>query len=279
MADSRAKHWQFTWNNYTPFNVLYLSSLVARVEEVVYCGWGFEVGDRGTPHLQGLLSVSTKKSMRQILAIIQSPIHVEVARNVAALLAYDEKDGLYWEFGSRPVGKGHRSDLVALKNDLDKKRPLKNIADTHFSNFIRYHRGINEYRRLVSVPRNFKSIVIVYHGPTGSGKTRAVVDNSTDLWSYSSDGWFDGYDEHKQVIFDDFSGSEFKLNYLLKLLDRYPMQVKVKGGFVNWAPEEIYITSNLNPADWYKNAHQEHVNALFRRLDHIVDFSSIQDMQ
>lgn len=274
MVNSRSKHWQFTWNNYTPFNILYLSSLVARVEEVVYCGWGYEVGAQGTPHLQGLLSVDPKKSMRQILDIIQSPIHVEVARDVKALLEYNEKDENYVEFGSRPVGKGHRSDLTALKNDLDKKRPLKNIADTHFSNFIRYHRGINEYRRLVSVPRDFKTLVIVYHGPTGSGKTRAVVDNATDLWSYSSDGWFDGYDQHKQVIFDDFSGSEFKLNYLLKLLDRYPMQVKVKGGFVNWAPEEIYITSNLNPTDWYKNAHQEHVNALFRRIDHIVDFDS-----
>jgi hypothetical protein len=117
--------------------------------------------------------------------------------------------------------------------------------------------------------RNWVCSVVVYYGPTGTGKTRAVMDNlpsPDDLWTYSGDGWFDGYDGHKIVLFDDFSGSEFKISFLLRLLDRYPMQVRIKGGFVNWCPEEIYITSNLNPDQWYPNAHQEHIDALKRRL-------------
>lgn len=115
-------------------------------------------------------------------------------------------------------------------------------------------------------------MVIVYWGSTGLGKTRAVQDNATDLWCYPGSGWFDGYADHKQALFDDFSGSEFKISYLLKLLDRYPMQVPIKGDFVNWAPFEIYITSNLDPINWFPNAHEAHINALFRRFDNVIHF-------
>lgn len=113
---------------------------------------------------------------------------------------------------------------------------------------------------------------MVYWGRTGSGKTSAVFQNATRLWIYPGNGWFDGYDGHPQVLFDDFSGSEFKLPYLLKLLDRYPMQVPVKGDFVSWAPEEIYITSNLDPRCWFPNAHPEHVEAMFRRFTNVIRF-------
>lgn len=123
-----------------------------------------------------------------------------------------------------------------------------------------------------SKKREWKSLVIVYWGNTGLGKTRSVIENATDLWIYPGSGWFDGYDGHAQALFDDFSGGEFKINYLLKLLDRYPMQVPIKGNFANWAPHEIYLTSNINPRHWFPNAHPEHVEALFRRLDFIYKF-------
>jgi hypothetical protein len=119
------------------------------------------------------------------------------------------------------------------------------------------------------------SLVIVYWGRTGSGKTRAVMDNipnENSIYIHPGGQWFDGYDRHEIVLFDDFGGSEFKLTYLLKLLDRYPMRVPVKGGFVSWVPREIYITSNLDPKNWYSNAHHEHVDALFRRFSFIYHF-------
>ena len=116
---------------------------------------------------------------------------------------------------------------------------------------------------------------MVYHGKTGAGKTRSVMDNvddPEDIYIHPGGQWFDGYDGQPIVLFDDYAGSEFKLQYLLKLLDRYPMQVPVKGGFVSFVPQEIYITSNLDPNDWYKNAHQEHVSAMFRRFTNVVNF-------
>jgi hypothetical protein len=45
------------------------------------------------------------------------------------------------------------------------------------------------------------------------------------------------------------------------------MSVKIKGSFVEWCPKEIYITSNVNPEDWYKDAPLQTRRAIARRLD------------
>jgi len=75
------------------------------------------------------------------------------------------------------------------------------------------------------------------------------------------------------VVIDDFYGW-LPLNFMLQLMDRYPMQVPVKGGYVNWAPRFIYITSNKHYVHWYKWL--EHGNdmlrAFERRIDKLVHF-------
>jgi hypothetical protein len=76
--------------------------------------------------------------------------------------------------------------------------------------------------------------------------------------------WFDGYEGQKLVLFDDFDKGQISFRLLLRLLDRYPMQVPIKGGFVEWCPRVIYITSNLGPARWYPS---EDYMVLHRRLD------------
>lgn len=91
--------------------------------------------------------------------------------------------------------------------------------------------------------------------------------NST-WWSPGDFQWFDGYFDQRIVIIDDFRG-EYPLPLLLKLLDRYPMRVPVKGGFTNWAPTKVYITSNVQPEFWYPEADGRSTAAMLRRLDHI----------
>ena len=52
--------------------------------------------------------------------------------------------------------------------------------------------------------------------------------------------WFDGYDGQDTAIFDDFRASGNRFSYILRLIDRYPMDVPVKGGFVYWNPGTLY---------------------------------------
>ncbi len=273
---SRSKNWCFTLNNYTPEELTLYSKLVETHENVVYCVFGRERGEEGTPHLQGYLQLGTRLRLGQIRRICPRA-HLE-ARKGSHVQARDYcmKDGHSLEEGEpEEVQQGKRNDLVALKNDLDAGKRNRDIADNHFGSFLKYQRGINAYRLARAKDRDWMCSVVIYWGRSGAGKTRSVIDNipdREDIYIHPGEPWFDGYDQHPIVLFDDFGGSEFKLTYLLKLLDRYPMRVPIKGGYVQWVPKEIYITSNQDPMLWFARALPEHVNALMRRVTNIVCF-------
>lgn len=154
------------------------------------------------------------------------------------------------------------------------------IADEHFSQWCFHNRSFKRYKSLVSqheqadIPRNFKSKVFVFWGATGTGKSRAVHTSFPGVYVVFSDAaqWFDGYEGHENVVFDDFNGFSVPISYMLKLLDRYPFTVQVKGGTANWRPRRIFLTSNLSPDHWYMDACSEHRDALKRRLDVILEF-------
>lgn len=272
---SRSKYWVFTINNY---NDLDESTIHKSCEgsDISYLIYGKEIGESGTPHLQGYVEFHARVRMRRCKDLISNRGHFEVRRGSGTQAReYCLKDGQTWEFGDFvDVRQGQRTDLEELRRALSERVPMVQIADDHFGSYLRFQRGIQAYRNLLSDKRLWESEVFVYWGTTGTGKTRAVYELAPDCWSYPCSGWFDGYDGQDDVLFDDFSGSEFKLNYLLKLLDRYPMMVPVKGGFVNWKPRRIFITSNLDPRTWYSGAHMEHQDALMRRLGTIVHYQN-----
>lgn len=88
--------------------------------------------------------------------------------------------------------------------------------------------------------------------------------------------WFDGYKGQKRVIFDDFRPWWCEFSWLLRLLDRYPIQVPVKGGFVNFIPEEIIVTTPKNPEETFGMYRtQEDLQQLRRRLQHVVHFDKL----
>jgi len=273
---SRAKYWCFTHNNYTEETIA-LYSDIERNSKIAYISFAKEVGEQGTPHLQGHVELNVRCTLNQVRRMFLGA-HVEVRKGTfEEAQNYIEKETDPVAFGEREsVGSGKRTDLDTLQIDLQNGRTMREITDDHFSSVLRYSRGINVARNVYARQRDWKCSVIVYWGSTGTGKTRAVYDNLSsrdDVYVHPGGGWFDGYDGQPVALFDDFGGSEFKLSYLLKLLDRYPMRVPIKGGFVAWAPREIYITSNINPDLWFANANPEHVRALMRRITHKVYFN------
>jgi len=70
------------------------------------------------------------------------------------------------------------------------------------------------------------------------------------------------------VVFDEYHGA---CNYrtLLRLCDRTPCQVPVKGGFANWRPEFIIFTSSTPPDNWYQR--EPSLAELFRRVETVVE--------
>lgn len=64
---------------------------------------------------------------------------------------------------------------------------------------------------------------------------------------------------------DDFYGW-LKHDELLRVFDRYPHRVPVKGGFVQFQAKKIYVTSNTEVYEWYKFEKFD-PTALMRRIN------------
>lgn len=277
MDDGQTKYFVFTLNNYTSTQIDALDSWVHT--SCTFATWGFEIGDSGTPHLQGYLELRTRKRRstlkRELSEIGLNSIHLERRRGTgqqASDYCHDpdkvhEQPGFFYGTLAQPE-QGKRNDLAALREDLLDGQPLRHIAENHFGSFLRYQRGILAFRNVVAPQRMWPTDVQVLWGNTGVGKTRRVFQEVAleNMYVHQGTQWFDGYDGQTDVLFDEYSGSYFPLPYLLKLLDRYPMQVPIKGGFVSWIPRRIWITSNYPPTEWYPNARPEHVAAMLRRI-------------
>lgn len=275
-----AKHYCFTINNYTNADKQRLASLFGPdVSEggPVYLVYGEEVGDSGTPHLQGYVCFSDRRTLRSAKEAIGSRAHLEVARGSPQQASdYCKKDGDYTEFGQLPAGRGERSDLALLAERIRSGCSQDDIAKEFPGHYIRHRRNILAFIAELKPKRNWVCDVIVLWGVTGTGKTRYVFDNHESVYVHPGEQWFDGYDGQEVVLFDDYNGSEFKLTYLLKLLDRYEMRVPVKGGYIQWAPKTIYFTSNREPSEWYHNALDRHRDALMRRITEVRFFPAEQ---
>lgn len=88
-------------------------------------------------------------------------------------------------------------------------------------------------------------------------KSRGVREVATklvcedELHDKTIGDWWDRYANHQAITINDFYGW-IKYDELLKISDRYPYKVAVKGSFSNFLAEWIFITSNILPEDWYR---------------------------
>lgn len=76
---SAAKNWCFTINNYTQSDYEKLEVMFNH-EHFSYIVYGKEVGDQGTPHLQGYVQFKKKMRLNQAKKFISPRAHMEVSR-------------------------------------------------------------------------------------------------------------------------------------------------------------------------------------------------------
>lgn len=279
MAPSQRRHWSLTFNNYTDDDLQRWRSVGASLDGIIYFIFGKEVGAQGTKHLQGFISFSGRRTMAGVKRLLGNSVHVEDSKGSPSQnKTYCSKDGDFEEFGSCPGGQGTRTDLSEIAKAVKDGVSLKRVAEEHPESFLRYSTGIMRLRTFYPSARDSPPDIQVFWGKTGVGKTRRCYEftDREKIWMHPGGNWFDGYDGHLVALLDDYDGSWFKIDYLLKLLDRYVFQVPVKGGYVWWNPKHIFITSNKKPEDWYPNANEEHRRALMRRL---TEFGTIHHCQ
>jgi hypothetical protein len=226
---------------------------------VVWCIWQREKGAEGTEHLQGYVVVhrSTLAGMKKVHPTAhwepRRGSH-EQAKEYCSKL--ETRIAGPWECGVEPQ-QGKRTDLLALKDSVDGGASNAELAEAHFTTMAAHYRWINQYRILKGFnQRSWPTFTTVLWGPTGSGKTRQALEKAgiAAFWMMKpglhQTVFFDGYDGQPDVVIDEFYGW-IPYDLLLRMLDRYPLNVHTKGGAVSFCPKRVFITSNKSPDTWY----------------------------
>lgn len=240
----------WTLNNYTDADV---AALRMYATECKYMVFGYEIAPTtGTPHLQGYVAWENPRSIEKFMKIpITKGIHVEKTRGSPLQASnYCKEDGKFEEFGELPA-QGARTDWESAHKMLKEGADVTAVIEAQPS-LLPCQRALREFKAMLLKPLHRDVNVIVLIGGAGTGKTRYAYDTYPDLYSKPRGEWWDGYSGQKTILLDDYYGY---LPYceLLRVLDRYPYQVPVKGGFVYAQWDTVIITSNDPPQLWYKS--------------------------
>ena len=294
MANLRVRCWCFTVNNYTEKDEEGWAEFAAT--KCSYLTYGREVGDSGTPHLQGYMEMTNRLTRRSTISTwfrnkgLTLP-HLEAKSprsTVDNCVDYCHKDGDFYELGSpkmKHVGQGKRTDIEVVRDaivsgDIKSEWDLLNSV----SSLAAFKFGSVYLNNMVLPASRDPPIVFWLHGPTGCGKSRASAEFVDKFaargWNYwrANQGlaWFDGYNRQEVAWFDDFrfSGKQSDYAFLLNITDRYPLRVPVKGNFVVWMPKVIIFTGPLPIATAFSSLPESDSVAQFvRRVTHEYDFA------
>lgn len=202
------------------------------------------------PHYQGYVYYENPRSLTSVIKEFK-PRHIEVAKGTPQEnRTYCSKESIVFEEGELPQ-QGSRKDLETIMKDIREGGSIETIAEENPAHWVLHRKAFNEYKQLCEPKRNWVTEVIFLWGKTGTGKTRRAVEAGAVL--VEMDGRFiNGYNGEDVVCFDDIDDTTFPCRgMLLKLLDRYQFNAPIKGGYRNWKPRVIYLTSNYNPEQMF----------------------------
>lgn len=218
--------------------------------------------------------------------------NIETVRSPKDAIKYVKKDGKFVSKGTCPykevTSKREMNELL-LRGNLNQ---LVDDGVISIYNLPRLRRALEEYKN-GQIQRKFEAKEVYwFYGPTGTGKTREAFKEATEKWSleetwisHSDDKWYDGYNGQKCVILDDIRASTWGFSNLLRITDRYPIDVPIKGGFVHWDPAMVIITAPGAPREVYSSHATgepfDGIEQLERRITELrrfgADGTSVQD--
>jgi len=263
----RLTRFVFTINNWTQEEYTYLTEKFAPTVKWIVIGKELskpEDGSAPTPHLQCACILGTRMAFSALKKLPGfKRAHIEQMRGqpVDSLIYCTKEDSNAFVLGDLPK-PGKRNDISGAVLRIQNGESLRSMAkdDEGGIAVVKFHKGLTVLRSLCRPQRTSPPSVFWLYGPTGVGKTRSAYAACArlcksrglpedDIW-ISSGGlrWFDGYDGQLCVIFDDFRNKHVtSFAFFLRLLDRYPVQVEFKGGFINFTPQFIFITCPYSP--------------------------------
>jgi len=281
-SENRSFHWCFTLNNYSDDEYTKIIEVCER--ECKYWIVGKEVGDGGTPHLQGYASFRRRCTLPFIRNQLSSRAHFEGARGTARQnREYCSKGGDFREGGNVPKESGNpKPTRDELATEFAAAFRQRNDGLHQFSSEYAgtwYFSGHNLLRNALTLERAIHrpNICVRWiYGVPGVGKSRRAHEEYPE--AYIKDPrtkWWNGYTLEKEVIIDDFGPGGIDMNHLLRWFDRYKCYVETKGGMCPLLADKFIVTSNFEPSDCFKDKEgvtHPQMDALYRRIE-IIEMS------
>lgn len=265
------KNWCFTVNNFTGEDIQWAERLTA-----VYILVSEEVGESGTPHLQGLACF--EKNMRLSACKKLHPrAHWErclgtVTQNQNYIKKLDSK--VVVESGTPPATRAATGAAAAAARRLLYREavelarggaPLSEIEpefQLRFFNTLKKIRMDIEYQ---TATLNGPLANEWHYGEPGSGKSKHVREAYPDAYIKGLNKWWDDYADEDVVIIEEVCPTHNFLDHFMKIWsDRYKFRAEVKGGSIVIRPRKIVITSNYSIDECISGVDAEAIKRRFK---------------
>lgn len=263
---SRSRAWCFTLNNYVESDVDAFTNSAA-----TYGIIGREIGESGTPHLQGYLYFKNDLRLSSV-RLICGRSHWEIRKgNHVQARDYCKKENNFIEFGTEP-NQGKRTDLELAIQEIRGGTDVRRVAEMYSSTFVRYGRGLRDLALTLQEPYEHNDVRgLWFVGRPGSGKS-AFARTFNEFYLKAQNKWFDGYGGEETIILDDLDQGGKCLGHLLKIwTDRYACTGETKGGTIHLRHKRFIVTSNYRISDLFGDD-PEMLRAIVRRFV-VRDFS------
>lgn len=234
----RSRSWCFTINNYSVLDIDVCDTVVC--EYIIY---GREIGEHGTPHLQGYIRVKNAKTLRAMKTYFHPNAHLEMAKTVKEAIEYCKKDGDWTERGTAPMTQEEKGlkgkAAIEARWNLAKAGLFEDLPPEQIKTY--------EYifRKNLEVEDRGTLDNLWIQGPSGCGKSSFVRQEHAEFYSKPMSKWWDGYNHEDVVLLDDFDPTHATfLSYFLKIwTDHYAFNAEVKGGMLKIRPKKFIVTS------------------------------------
>lgn len=254
--------------------------------QIKYVVFQCEKGESGTPHIQGYISFHKTVRLGQVKRYVGARAHCEVARGSPAqneeyCTKPDGRIAGPFRGGVPPRGQGARSDLHEFATAVLGGVASAKLAEDFPVQMLKYSSHAQALKAAATAPRSRDANITCYViiGATGVGKTKYVYDwceNNNKGMPYAksiTNKWWDGYAYEPVVLFDDMSDdTTIPITEYLRIIDRYPHRVEIKGGHTQVTSTYFFFTSNTHPRDWFPKASENHLAAFMRRVTKLINF-------
>lgn len=267
----------FTLNNYTDDDVEMFRNFSCR-----YIIFGKEVGENGTPHLQGYIQLNKSLPKSTILNYCKRAHWEPQSEDSTNIQArnYCMKEGDWFEKGEMKK-QGNRKDLKEVCDAIGNGDvTVDDIIIEKPKLYHQYGRTLEKREELMLMQKyrtyETRTTGVWIFGGTGTDKSysaeRLYTPNGyhpSTHYRWSTEKWQDSYKGQKYVIMNDFRGNDMKYDRLLDLVDWTACFIPRRNRpDLPFTSEKVIITSALSPWDVFYNRHEkDDIAQLLRRFD------------